>query len=99
MFRNELARLHKHSGGPATWIKDLAAVRFYDLNHQANDGTRRKDLPAFLAFTAGKLSKEVFVDLPEEIARSVGGNVVESPQKLLWKHLIRARKWEVRVFR
>ena len=46
MFLNELRRLHEHAARAAGRIEHLAAVRFDDLDHQANNRTRSEKLAA-----------------------------------------------------
>ncbi len=89
---DELGGLHEHAAGAAGGIEHLAAVRFDDLDHQAHHGARREKLAAFLAFAAREFGQEVFVNLPEQIAGRVGGNVRERSQQLLRDGFVGARQ-------
>ncbi|MNC31424.1 hypothetical protein D3C81_798120 [compost metagenome] len=65
---DELFRLHKHTTGAAAGIIDLAMVRVKHSNQRFDDTSRRIELPALLAFSAGELAEEVFIDLAEQVA-------------------------------
>ena len=71
-------RLHEHAARAASRIEHLAAVRFDDLDHQTHDGTRREEFAALLSLAARELGKEVFVNLPEEIAGGFDGGCLRS---------------------
>ncbi|MNF02986.1 hypothetical protein D3C80_2022230 [compost metagenome] len=43
-------------------------VRVKHSNQRFDDTSRRIELPALLAFSAGELAEEVFIDLAEQVA-------------------------------
>ncbi len=101
MLLDEVDRLHKHATRTTGRVEHLAAVRFDDLDHQAHDGTRSEELAALRSLAAGKLGEEVFVDLPEEVAGSVGRDVGEILEQLIREvcGLLGASEAEVFVLR
>ena len=74
---DEVGRLDEHAARSASRIEHGAAVGLDDLDHEADDRARSEELTPALAFGKGELAEEVFVNLPEDIARGVLGNIVE----------------------
>ena len=69
---DELLGLHEHAAGAAAGVIDLAVVRGEDGDQRLDDAGRRVELAALLAFGAGELAEEVFIDLAEHVARLAG---------------------------
>ena len=67
---DELLRLHEHAARAAAGIVDAAFVRREHLDEEPDDALRRVELAAFLAFGAGELAEEVFVDAAENVLRA-----------------------------
>src|SRR5262245_17674229 len=67
------------------------------LDHEANDRARGEKLAALLTLASGELGKEVFVNLAEQIAGSVGWNVGEMLEKLVRNGSVTARQASVLV--
>ncbi|MNG26260.1 hypothetical protein D3C84_1112280 [compost metagenome] len=69
---DELLGLHEHAARAAARVINLAVV-WVEHRHQGfDDAGGRVELPALLAFGAGELAEEVFVDLAEQVAGLVG---------------------------
>ncbi|MNF95295.1 hypothetical protein D3C84_780400 [compost metagenome] len=60
---DEFLRLNKHAPRAAAGVVDFAIVRVKYGHQGFDDAARSVELPAALAFGAGKLAKEVFIDL------------------------------------
>ena len=69
-----------------------------DLDHEPHHRARRKELASALPLGEGKLAEEVFVDLPENIARGIVRDVVELTQELKRQALRRLGAGEPMVF-
>src|SRR5438876_5595696 len=65
--RDELLRLHEHSGGTAAGIVHPPFVRLDHLDKQPDDATRGVELAALLALGACKLREEVLIDTAEGV--------------------------------
>lgn len=65
MLRHKPRRLDEHAARTASGIEDAAVIGLNHLGQQADDATGRVELAAPLAFGAGELAKEIFVDAPE----------------------------------
>ena len=93
--------MYEHAAGATGRIEHGAAVGFNDFHHQLHHRARSKKLAAALAFGKGKLAEEVFVDLAEDIAGGVIGDIVEAAQQLLRQgfHLLGAGQPVVLGFR
>ncbi len=65
---DELFGLDEHAAGAAAGVVDAAGVGFEHLDQHADDGARRVELAAELAFGGGELAEEVFVDPAERVA-------------------------------
>ena len=70
---DESLGLHEHAARAAAGVVDAALVRFEHLDQQSDDGARRVELAAELAFGLGELAEEVFVDAAERVAGLVAG--------------------------
>ncbi len=66
---DELFRLHEHAARAAAGVVDAALVGLDHLDQRADDRARRVELAAALAFRAGELAEEIFVDAAEQVAR------------------------------
>ena len=64
---DEARRLHEHAAGAAGGVEDAAVEGLDDLREQPDDAARRVELAALLAFGAGELAEEVFVDAAEGV--------------------------------
>jgi len=69
VFFDELDRLHEHAARTAAGIEHAALVRGKHFDEQLDDAAGRVELPAFLAFRAGKLGEEILVHAPEDVFR------------------------------
>ena len=98
MLPDELRRLHEHAAGAARGIEHLAAMRLDDLDHETNDRTGCEDFAALGPFATGKLGKEVFVNLPEEIAAELRRDVGETFQELIRDVLCLRIAGEAKIF-
>ncbi len=67
----KLFGLDEHAAGAASGVVDAAGVGFEHLDQHADDGARRVELAAELAFGSGELAEEVFVDSAERVARLI----------------------------
>ena len=71
-------------------------VRLENLHDQADDAARREELAALLAFRAGELAEEIFVDPAEGVVFESLGNLRDFLEQLLKQcaveNLIRARQ-------
>ena len=67
---DEFFRLHEHAAGTAAGIVDAAFVGSEHLDEEAHDALRGVELAAFLAFGAGELAEEIFVDAAEDVFRA-----------------------------
>jgi hypothetical protein len=79
---DEVGGLDEHAARPAGGIEDGAAVGLDDLDHEADDGARGEELAPALAFGEGELAEEIFVNLPEDVAGGVVGDVVELAEEI-----------------
>ena len=70
---DELLALHEHAAGAAARIVDAALVRLDHLDKEPDNGLRRVELATALAFGAGELAEEVFVNAPENVLRTALG--------------------------
>ena len=70
---DELLALHEHAARAAAGVVDAALVRLDHLDQQLDDGLRRVELAAALAFGAGELAEEVFVDAAEHVLAAALG--------------------------
>src|SRR5439155_18402476 len=68
---DEFFRLHEHAAGPAAGIVNAAFVGREHLDEETHNALRSVELAAFLAFGAGELAEEVFVDAAEDVFRAV----------------------------
>jgi hypothetical protein len=68
---DEAGRVHEHAARAARGIEDAPVKRLDDLHDQADDGRRREELAALLAFGRGELTEEVLVDETECIALEI----------------------------
>ena len=64
---DELLALHEHAARAAAGVVDAAAIGRQHLDQHAHHVGRRVELAALLAFGAGELGEEVFVDAPERV--------------------------------
>lgn len=69
---DEFFRLHEHAAGAAAGVVHLAVVRRQHGHQCLDDGGRGVELAALLAFGAGELAEEIFVDLAQHVARLAG---------------------------
>ena len=67
---DEFLRLHEHAAGTAAGIVNAAFVGREHLDEEAHDALRGVELAAFLAFGAGELAEEIFVDAAEDVFRA-----------------------------
>src|SRR2546430_10792849 len=67
---DEFFRLHEHAAGTAAGIVNAAFVGREHLDEETHNALRSVELAAFLAFGAGELAKEVFVDAAEDVFRA-----------------------------
>ena len=65
---DEFLGLHEHAAGAAAGVIDLALVRGEHGDQRLDDAGRGVELAALLAFGAGELAEEVFVNLAEHVA-------------------------------
>ena len=68
---DEFLRLHEHAAGAAAGIVDAALVGREHFDEEAHDAVRRVELAAVLAFGAGELGEEVFVDAAENVLGAI----------------------------
>ena len=68
---DELFRLDEHAAGAAAGVVDAAFVGGEHLYEEADDAVGRIELAAVLAFGAGELGEEVFVDAAEDVFGAV----------------------------
>ena len=85
----ELFGLDEHAARAAGRVVDAAGVGFEHLDQHADDGARRVELAAELAFGGGELAEEVLVDAAERVAGLVAaaleadvGDEVDQPRHL-----------------
>src|SRR5688572_25772153 len=69
MVANEICAMDEHSSRTTGRVKDASVKRFYDCDNQSNKTRRRIKLSAFLHRLDCEVAHEVFVNLPESIAR------------------------------
>lgn len=67
MLFHELFRLNEHPARTTAGIVNFSFIGCEDLNQHPDDGSKRVKLPALFALGVGKLSEEVFVNLPENV--------------------------------
>ncbi len=72
MRLDEFLGADEHAARAAAGIVDAALVRREHLDQHAHHVARRIELAALLAFGAGELREEVFVDLAEDVLGAVG---------------------------
>ena len=53
-----------------------------DFDHETNDGAGGIERTAALALRECELTEEVFVDLAEDVARRIVGNVIELTEQI-----------------
>ena len=70
---DELFALDEHGAGAAAGVVDAAFVGGEHFNQDADDVGGGVELAAFLAFGAGELGEEVFIDVAEHVLGAVGG--------------------------
>ena len=94
MCLNELLALHEHSAGAAAGVIDAALVRSKHLHQYADNVGGRVKLSAFLAFGAGELREEVFIDAAEHILgavrRTAKGDIAHQIDELAESLLVEA---------
>ena len=66
---DEFLGLHEHAAGAAAGVVNLAVVRREDGDQRLDDAGRRVELATLLAFGAGELAEEVFINLAEHVTR------------------------------
>ena len=64
--------LDEHAAGAAAGVVNAAFVGGEHLDQDADNGAGGVELAAFFAFRTGKLTEEIFIDAPEDIAGAVG---------------------------
>src|SRR5581483_11075886 len=67
MLADERLALDEHAARSAAWVVDAPLERLDHLDNQAHDASRGVELAALLAFSAGELAEEVFVDAAEDV--------------------------------
>ena len=88
MLRHEAGALHEHAAGAAGRVEDAAVERLRDFDEQPDDADRRVELAALLAFRAGELAEEVFVDPPEGVVVERGGDLGDLLEQLLQQRAV-----------
>ena len=95
MGLDELHRLDKHAAGAAAGVIDPALVGGKHLHQHTDDAAGRVELAAFLAFGAGELGQEVFVDPAQDVFGAVlfvaQADVADQVDELAEALLIEAR--------
>ncbi|MCY1443303.1 hypothetical protein D9M71_597090 [compost metagenome] len=91
---DEFLGLHEHAARTTAGVVDLAVVRVEHRYQGFDYAGRGIELPALLAFGAGELAEEVFVDLAEQVAglagvatKATNGNQVDQLAKFAVRQL------------
>ena len=87
---NEFGTLHEHSAGATRRIKDTPVKRLQHLNDEFHERGRREEFPTALSLTHRKVSEKILVDLPENIAFNVHGNLLHDAEQFKESALFKA---------
>ena len=80
MAFDELGALDEHAARPAGGVQHAAVERFENFHDEPDDGVRREELAAALAFLSCEVGEEVLVDQAERVTAELLGQRGEEPQ-------------------